>query len=288
MIVHLDGELLLAEEAKVSAFDRGFLFGDGVYEGLRAFDGHVFAMRQHIERLSSGLAECRMEGFDPGRLPALCDELLAANELEDAFLYWQITRGAPEKPARTRLSGPITPTVLGFASPTPKVNRSTPPGTKRIALAEDQRWTRGHIKSIALHGNVLAAIDAARAGHDDVVFVRDGLVCEGTSTNVFLWIDGRFVTPSLESASMLAGVTRRVLVEAGADVETRPVRVDELRRAAEAMLVGTLTTVAAITHLDGEPLGVAGRSGEPGEAARELMRRLVSLIEHERAPARVE
>lgn len=285
MIVHLNGELLPAEQAKVSAFDRGFLFGDGVYEGLRAFDGHVFAMREHLERLRAGMEECRMQGFDPAALPALCEELLRANELENAFLYWQITRGAPNPPERARVPGPMPPTIFGFARETPSVDPTTGPGAKRIALTPDTRWTRGHIKSIALHGNVLAAIDASHAGHDDVVFVRNGLVSEGTSTNVFLWDGGRFVTPSLESASMLGGVTRRVLVEAGPDVEVRPVPVEELRAAPEAMLVGTLTTVAAITHLDGEPLGVAGATGEPGEAARELMRRLVSLIEHERAPA---
>lgn len=285
MIVHLNGDLVPAEQARVSPFDRGFLFGDGVYEGLRAFGGHVFAMREHLERLSAGLEECRMDGFDPATLPGLCDDLLRANDLKDAFLYWQITRGAPELPVRARIPGPMAPTVFGFASPTPAVDRSTPPGTKRIALAPDTRWTRGHIKSIALHGNVLAAIDAARAGHEDVVFVRDGLVSEGTSTNVFLSIGGRLVTPSLESASMLGGVTRRVLVGALDDVEVRPVRVEELLEADEAMLVGTLTTVATITHIDGKPLGV---TGEPGEKARELMRTLLGLIEHDRAPARVQ
>src|SRR5437762_14154406 len=111
VIVHLNGALVPASEARISPFDRGFLFGEGVYEGLRSFRGRVVAMKRHVDRMANGLRECRI-AWDPAQMAALTPALLAANKTPDAFIYWQVTRGqpAPGQPIRSRTpSGPETP-----------------------------------------------------------------------------------------------------------------------------------------------------------------------------------
>jgi D-alanine transaminase len=142
---------------------------------------------------------------------------------------------------------------------------------------EDFRWQRGHIKSISLVSNVMTALTAAEQHEDDAIFVRDGLVGEGTSTNVVMSVGGKLVTPSLESVSILRGVTRALVLEEGLEIESRPVTVEELRRADEVMLVGTLTMVASVVRIDGRPVG----DGRVGPKARALARGLVEGIRAE-------
>ena len=278
MFVHLNGNLVPAGEARVSPFDRGYLMGDGIYEGLRAPSGRVIALDRHAERMRAGLGEARIEGFDPESLGAMTDELLRANRLEEAFVYWQVTRGAPEAkpPFRTRIPpAGMRPTVFGFAAPVESVASWNEPGVKKASVRPDTRWTRGHVKSISLMGGVLAAIEAHEFGDDDAILVRDGLVTEGVSTNVFLSVGGRTVTPALESAPMLAGVTRALILDEDPDIEVRPVTEDELRRADEIMLAGTLTMVAGISTLCGKPVG---DGGAPGPASRSLLAALQRAI----------
>ena len=121
MIVHLNGSLLDADAARISPFDRGFLFGDGVYEGLRASRSHIIGLPEHVDRLRDGLAETRIAGFDPESLGPISHALLDANGLADAFIYWQITRGVPlpGQPLRQRVPGAGPPTVFGYAAPLP-------------------------------------------------------------------------------------------------------------------------------------------------------------------------
>lgn len=312
MLVHLSGQLVPHDQARVSVFDRGFLFGDGVYEGLRAvaWDGEdgglarsrAIGMDLHIARLASSLAEARFEtgakGWDPASLTKLTDELLAANNLRDAFVYWQVTRGAPGagQPFRMRLpaSGGMASglTVLGFCGPQPSLEDilETGPVEKRIALIRDPRWEMGHLKSTSLMGNCLAAIDAgSRAGGcDEAIFIRNGLVVEGLATNVIIVTErGELVTPSLESAPMLAGVTRAILLDAlGDELVTRPVKAAELLTAREVMLTGSSTMVASVTHIDGQCVGgFASAARDDGAAnsrnnpiARRLLRLLVDAI----------
>src|SRR3954469_25445989 len=121
MLIHLNSQILPVGEARVSVLDRGFLLGDGIYEGLRAFDGRVVGMDLHIKRMQAGLDEARIP-WDAAQLTGLTHQLLEVNKLRDAFIYWQVTRGAPAagQPVRTRrLSGVVTPTVFGYATPTP-------------------------------------------------------------------------------------------------------------------------------------------------------------------------
>jgi D-alanine transaminase len=281
VIVHLNGKLVPADQARIGVFDRGFVFGEGVYEGLRSFRGCIVAMQKHVDRMRNGLRECRID-WDPAAMAGLTDALLKANAMPDAFIYWQVTRGAPGpgQPVRTRTpQGPMTPTVFGYCSAQPPIEKYVTPPTVSAAVRPDTRWHRGHLKSISLLGGVLAAIEAEEAGAGDAIMVRDGLVTEGTATNVILALPGpggrvELATPSLESASILAGVTRALEVEKGPGIVSRPVREEELAKASEIMLVGSTSMVTSVVKLDGKPVG----DGKPGPQAHRLLRSLVEII----------
>ncbi len=309
MLVHLNGQLVPAERAQVSPFDRGFIFGDGVYEGLRAVrlapaaPGHVIGLNRHIRRLAQGLAACRIE-WDARQLEPLTRELLAANDLADAFIYWQITRGCPPiiegRPVRTRVPAPgvpLKPTVFGYCLPHAGLEKDERdgPATKRIRLQPDHRWHLGHIKSTSLLGNIIASMAgaAAAAGEavDETLLVRDGLITEGTYSNVAFVLPCHrspssdfgasggdpsklgceIVTPSLDSAPILNGITRQILLDLDPSIVQRPVRVEELPAAREIMLWGTTTMVSSVTHVDGKPTAT-------GAAAGPVARRLNSLL----------
>lgn len=284
MIIYLNGEFVPAEHAAVSAFDRGFLLGDGVYEGLRAFGGRIHSINRHTARMREGLADARI-AWDPQPLGDISERLLRVNGMADAFVYWQVTRGAPGpgQPARTRVpAGPMLPTVLGFASPQPAFHAYAAPPTLPAATVEDARWMRGRLKSISMLGNVLAAIEASEHGAREAIMVRGGLVTEACSCNVILAVQGsngqtELVTPSLESVPILAGVTRQIILELDPSIVERPVRAEELERASEIILVGTTSLVTSVITLDGRPIG----GGVPGSCATRLLRAYLDYIAHD-------
>lgn len=285
MIVHLNGRLLPAPEARVSVFDRGFVFGDSVYEGLRSFEGRIVALERHAARMRSALAEARIE-WDPGRLGTLSDELLAANAMGDAFVYWQITRGTPTpgQPVRSRTpAGPIPPTVFGYCSPQPPMAKfEEGPPTVAAAVRPDTRWTRGHLKSCSLMGNVLASIESVEAGAQETILVRDGLVAEASASNVLLALPAsgggvEIATPSLDGVSILGGITRALLIDEFHEIVCRAVRVEELFRASEILVCGSTSMVTSVVLLDGRPVG----EGRAGPVARRLLAGLVAAIRRE-------
>ncbi len=288
MIVHINGKCVPASEARVSVFDRGFLFGDGIYEGLRAVrvgsSRRVIAINRHAQRLQAGLDAVGIQ-WDASRLPSLVNALLDANRLDDAFIYWQITRGTPPAgaPPRTRVPAPgTTPTVLGFCSPFPGLASNQNPAVKNASVQHDIRWARGEVKSTSLLGNILVSMAAAQRGGEEAILVRDGLLVEGGYTNVVLVTpEGILVTPSLDSAPMLAGVTRRIVLDLDPTILERPVRADELQTAREILLVGTTTMVTTVGTMDGRRIG----DGMPGPQARRLLSLLVNAIAEGREDA---
>ena len=282
VIIHLNGKLMSPEAAAISPFDRGFIFGDGVYEGLRSFRGKLVGMDRHIKRMQDGLDESRIP-WDASVLTRLSEELLKANAMPDAFIYWQVTRGAPGpgQPVRVRVpSGPMVPTVMGYCSPQVPIEKfvNGEPATVTAAVVEDCRWTRGHLKSISLLGNVIMAIEAAEGDAQDAILVKDGIVGEATAANLLLVLPGKngpeVVTPSLDSMPILAGVTRAIEMESAPQIVSRPVRVEELEKASELMLVGTTTMITSVIKLDGKPVS----GGKPGPVARQLLRILTGAI----------
>ncbi|MCW5769962.1 MAG: aminotransferase class IV, partial [Phycisphaeraceae bacterium] len=281
MIVYLNGEFLDRSAAKISPFDRGFLFGDGVYEGLRAFDGHVVAMGRHVTRMNEGLSEAGI-GFDASALGEMTRELLGVNGLRDAFIYWQVTRGAPApgQTVRSRIA-PVgmTPTVFAYAAATPAIDTCRAPTPVRVVTVEDRRWSRGRLKSVSLLGNVLSAMESAERGGQDAILIRDGVVGEACSTNVVLvhrGADGsrKMVTPSLTSAPILAGVTRGLVMDLFPEIEERRVEASELEEADEILLLGTLSMVMSVVSLDGRGVGTGGI----GPVAREVLAKYVEGI----------
>jgi D-alanine transaminase len=289
--VYLNGEILPAHQARIGVFDRGFLFGDGVYEGVRAFDGCLMSGQRHVHRFAAGLREARID-WDASDLEQMSRRLLEASGLRDAFIYWQVTRGTPGEgqPVRSRVAtGPMTPTVFGYASRLPTLTDYAEPPRVRSRVVEDPRWKRGHLKSVSLLGNVLAAMEAVETGADDALMVTGdagrggGLVTEGCATNVLLALPGgEIATPSLDSVSILGGVTRARVLELAPEIVERPVGAAELAHAIEIILVGTTAMVSSVVELDGRPVG----NGQPGLVARRLLSLLVDDC-HEQIAARV-
>ena len=288
VIIHLNGSLVDMDRARISPFDRGFLFGDAVYEGLRVFRRRIVGLDDHVTRMRAGLREARI-GWDPGRLAGLTDALLSANGLEDAFVYWQVSRGAPEpgQPVRSRTpAGPMRPTVFGYAVEARTLESYTEPLTCTAAIVPDHRWHRGHVKSTSLLGNVLGCLAASEEGALDAIFVRGELVAEGSASNVVLAVDDgtggtRLVTPSLDSVSILDGVTRRIILRADGGIEERPVRARELGTASEVILVGSTAMVTSVLRVGDRVVG----DGRIGPHARRLMGLLVGAIDRETAQA---
>lgn len=234
--------------------------------------------------MRDGLALARID-WDPAPLESMSNALTTANGLHDAFVYWQVTRGAPGPgdPLRSRFpASDRPPTVFGYCSPQPPLASFDAPPTKSVITCQDRRWLHGHIKSTSLMGNILAALAAQDSGADEAIFIRDGLIAEGLATNVVLALPPSgsmidpptLVTPSLNSASILPGVTRALLLHARPDIIERPIHAEELPLASEILLIGTTTMVTSVVRLDGKPVGDAA----PGPVARSLLRSLLSII----------
>ena len=270
------------EEARLDPFDRGFIFGEGIYEGLRSISWkggcRIVGLDLHVRRMRQGLKEAGI-AWDAGAIGPLSEALVRANGLTDAFVYWQVTGGAPVDgdPVRHRFPPKgASPTVFGYCEAKPSLSAQTPARAIRVITAKDIRWELGWVKSISLMGNVWLARKAEQAGADEAILLRDGMLAEGLATNVILAIpDGRggteVVTPSSESAPMLAGVTRDLLLRWAPDIRQRAIRHEELERATEVMLTGTSMYVAAVVEIDGRPIG----DGAPGPVARRLHKTLL-------------
>lgn len=285
MLVYLNGRYVAAGDATVSALDRGFIFGDGVYEVWRVVRGRLFEAARHQLRLERGLSELRIArptDVSPDRISAIGERLLNENELTsgEATLYVEITRGAAP---RTHAFPPTdtAATVLVMASAfAPSTTRFT--GT-RVITQPDIRWLRCDLKTVQLLPNVLARQIATEAGASEAIFVRDGAITEGTHTTVFAVVDGVLRTHPLDHL-VLPGVTRDVVIEIaredGIAVEEEPIRIDELSRVSELFLTGTTTEVTPIVAVDGRAIA----DGSPGPIARTLLDRLLERMDT-RTPA---
>jgi D-alanine transaminase len=280
MLVYLNGRYLPASEATISTLDRGFIFGDGVYEVWRVVRGQLFEAARHHARLERGLSELRIAQPDDGpleRITAIGRRLLAENGLAggDATLYVEVTRGAAPRTHYFPTAG-VAPTMLVMASAfSPSEARYT--GTKAITQP-DVRWLRCDLKTVQLLPNVLARQVATEAGASEAIFVRDGVITEGTHTTVFAVVDGVLRTHPANHL-VLPGVTRDVAIELAHDaripVRETAVALEELPNTTELLLTGTTTDVTPVIRLDGQPIG----SGTPGPVARALLDRLLERMD---------
>ena len=276
MLVYLNGSYLDSTAARVSVEDRGFVFGDGVYEVTRALGGRLFASDRHIRRLERGMRELELrwpEGLDGEGLRAVSGRLLRENGLMDgeATVYAQITRGAAPRTHVFPPSG-TPPTVYVAANRFNRPDDLRGRGAAAITV-EDVRWGRCDLKTIQLLPNALAKQRAARADAFDAIQVRDGVVTEGANTNVFAVLDGVVRTHPL-GPRILGGITREIVLEIVRDLplaaREEPIMAAELAQASEVFLTGTTTDVMPVVRLDGRPVG----AGRPGPVARQLYARL--------------
>jgi D-alanine transaminase len=277
--VYLNGEYVPKGEARISVEDRGFIFGDGIYEVVRVIEGRIFAWDAHAVRMANGLAGLRIEaaGADSATLRSVCEKLVTDNDLStgEATIYLQVSRGAATRVHHFPPAG-TSATVYAAASVFKPNLAMREHGAKGITCA-DIRWARCDLKTVNLLGPVLARQAAAEAGAYEAILHRDGMVTEGAATNAFMVVDGVLRTYPL-SHYILPGITRAVLVELAAELriplEERPVSLWELPHVAELSVCGTTTDVQPIVELDGKPIA----DGKPGPITVKLREALASRL----------
>ncbi len=270
-IVYVNGEYLPEADAKVSVFDRGFLFADGVYEVTSVLDGKLVDFEGHARRLERSLNELDMRApVTMDELLAIHRELMARNDLHEGMIYLQITRGADSDrdfvyPDPDKVSSSL---VLFTQSKSIADSPAAKVGMKVISI-EDQRWGRRDIKTVQLLYPSMGKMMAKAAGKDDAWMVEDGSVTEGTSNNAYIVKDGTIVTRQLSNA-ILHGITRAAVLrfarEAQMQVEERPFTIAEAQDADEAFITSASTFVMPVVEVDGVTLG----SGTPGPVATRL------------------
>ena len=261
-IAYLNGEWQAPEDAKISVFDRGFMFGDGIYEVMPVYWGQVFTLDAHLKRLHRSLREIRLASpFSHDQWKNLFAEAIGKSGEETAFLYLQVTRGVAAM--RTHeYPVDVKPTVLVTVTAAPELERKSVIPYKMVTK-NDFRWGRGDIKVISLIANGLLKNEAVDEGFDDAILIRDGLVTEATASNVFMVKDGVIVTPP-KSNYLLHGITRDHVIDLarskGLPLEERDITEDGLTEADEIWISSTGHEVWPVGELNGRTVG----NGEAG------------------------
>ena len=270
MISYLNGRFAAKDDLRISPDDRGFLFGDGVYEVICSYGGRLFKPREHMLRLKNSLHEMRILVPDVDDLANVGLELLERNGMASSFamVYFQVTRGVA--PRRHPFPDPGTPaTVYATVSPYHLPLEKWEDGVSAI-LQPDLRWARCDIKTVALVPNILANQKAAEAGAYEAILVREGFVTEGTHTSFGAVLDGELWTHPL-TQHLLPGITRSIVLglcrELALHVREQAVPADRLREASELMLFATSIAITPVVRVEGWTVG----DGTPGPVARRLL-----------------
>jgi D-alanine transaminase len=260
--VYLDGKFLPPEQARVSVFDRGFIFGDGVYEVIPVFGGRLFRLPHHLARLDASLAAIRLRNpHTVEEWKSIFTRLMVEHGTKDQSIYLQITRGVA--PRDHAFPPNAVPTVFAYAQPLkyPPAEQLTQGVT--AVTTDDIRWQRCDIKAIALLANALLRQQAIEQGAVEAILVRDGVVTEGAASNIFVVKNGRLVTPP-KGPFILPGITRDLVVEIarakGVSCDELPVKIETLSSADEVWLTSSTKEILPITRIDGRPVG----TGKPG------------------------
>lgn len=268
-LAYLNGTFGPVDQARVSIEDRGFQFGDGVYEVVVAYNGRPFLLDRHMHRLRESLSGIEM-AFDFAAQPIerFVEEGLRRSELREALIYIQITRGAA--PRMHVAPANLTPTVVMTFKPLVPLSDELRRRGARVMTTVDDRWSNCYIKAITLLPNILAKNRAARRGYDDAIFVTaTGEVRECTASNIFIISGGALSIPP-RNQSILHGVTQGFLMELAAAIglplREEIVNIEALRRADEVFLSGTASEVLAITSIDDRAVG----EGKVGPITRRL------------------
>ncbi|MFT5113171.1 MAG: D-alanine transaminase [Parasphingorhabdus sp.] len=270
-IVYVNGEYVDESEARVSVFDRGFLFADGVYEVSTVLRGQLIENSSHLARLERSLEALGMPApMDSPAIEAVQNEVIRRNNLDEGVIYLQVTRGVADRdfkfPKDTRA------TLVMFTQQKSLLHDPVAARGISVISVPDIRWRRRDIKTVALLAASMAKQAAVAAGADDAWLVEDGMVTEGSSNNAYIVTqDNRIITRQL-SQDILHGITRRSVIDLAEQenlqVEERLFSLDEVKQASEAFITSASTFVYPVISLDGQAIG----SGQPGPVAQKLRR----------------
>ncbi len=268
-IVFVNGEYVPEENAKVSIFDRGYLFADGAYEVVPVINGRLVDAERMLARLENSLTALQIAWpMEKADFIAMHEELIRRNRLKEGMIYSQVTRGVAERdfafPRRA------LPSVIAFTKELVIVDNPRAETGVSVAFVDDVRWKLRHIKSISLLGQVLAKQQAVEKRAFEGWMVEDGHVTEGCSSSAYIVKDGIVITHPLEGGHILPGIRRSVILELaereGIPVELRPFTPEEALAADEAFASAATFGVLPVTEIEGRPIG----DGAPGAVTRRL------------------
>jgi D-alanine transaminase len=262
-LVYLNGDYLLPQDAKISVMDRGFLYGDGIYEVIPVFNGRPLRLDAHLQRLQNSLDRISLANPNSNtEWHAIFEQLLDKNPGDDRAIYLQLTRG--EYPKRDlSISTEYAPTVFSMVMHVPAANVARISKGIAVITVDDFRWNACDIKSISLIANVMIRQQAAEAGVEDAIMLKGGMVTEGTASNVFIVKNGALKTPPL-GRNLLSGITRDLVIEiarnASITVEEKEISKAELFDADEVWMTSSTREIAPVITINGETVG----NGVPG------------------------
>jgi len=268
-LVYLNGAMTPLSEAKIPVLDRGFIFGDGIYEVIPVYGRKMFRPEQHLKRLFRGLDAVRIDNpYDQKQWLTLINEVIRAYPSEDQAAYMQVTRGVARR-THAFPAGQITPTILIMSNPltlpTPQAREE---GVSCVTM-DDKRWLRCEIKSVSLLGNVLAAQNAAENDANESIQFRDGILTEGSASNVWIVKDGVLMGPPRDNL-ILEGIRYGLIEELCAaqriSLQEKRITREELLAADEVLLSSATKEVLAVTKVDGHAIG----NGKPGPIYQKL------------------
>ena len=258
LIAYLNGDFAPLDQLKISVLDRGFLFGDGVYEMIPVYNRYIFRLDEHLLRLERNLAELHIPNpYSLAHWREIIQQLVAQQDFVDQSIYLQVSRG-PAYPRNHAFPAEVNPTIFMFADPLePPDMQWVEQGVSAIST-DDIRWLRCNVKAISLLANVLVKQQAADAGVAETILLRDGVLTEGAASNIFIVKAGVIYSPA-PSPLMLTGITYDLLVEL-AQKNALPLVLGEvteamLRQADEVWLTSSSKEILAIVNLDGQPVG---------------------------------
>jgi D-alanine transaminase len=267
-IAHFNGKLLPLDQIWISPLDRGFIFGDGVYEVIPVYDGVMLRAREHFQRFQRSMDEIRLKNpHSVDEWIRVTEELLAHHPGNQA-VYIQVTRGAPPKRDHV-IPKDLVPTVFMMSNPLSSPTREAIENGVACVTAADFRWAKCHIKSTSLLGNVLARQISVEAGATETILFRAGFLTEASSSNVFVVKNGVVLAPPRDNL-ILMGITYDLVQQLARDgavkLDVRQVTEAEVRSADEIWLSSSTKEVLAVTTLDGKPVG----NGKPGPVFKRM------------------
>lgn len=276
-LAYLNGWLGALEDARVSVNDRGYNFGDGVYEVVRAYNGVMFALEEHLERLALSAAAVEIDlPWESARLKNITEDTLGKSGIKEALVYIQVTRGtAPRNHVSEK---EMRPNLLVTVRNMPHIPPSLYTGGVKAITMPEFRWQMCNVKSISLQASVLAKRRAERAGAAEAIFVLpDGTVTEGASSNIFIVKDGVLMTHPADNR-ILAGVIRHFVLKVAGTLDVKslvePFNISDLMKAEEVFITGTVAEVVPVVNVDGKIIG----GGRPGPLIARIHKGFVSLI----------